>query len=764
MGSHQLIRKQALGFFVLLVLGAFCLLVPFGQRTSAGSNPPVGTLWEKTVQINAGEPGELNGRWSVKLESANSQTVSLRYTFQGEFGFITDQVCNNPSSIPIPWNRLGVRATLSGGGTNAPPTFTDESLATVKLDYQAPAFVNCWAMVNPPPAYPSAVSYVRYSSYRFSAIQSGIQTEFFTELSTVVLRMTNDSSPAADVFVGASISIPTIGVDPETTTTKPQTSTTRAGAGSTPVENSAVVTTTTLLDEEAGIIIPTEGGPDGDSGISGNDTEADVQVVDVLYDMETETPIQEKERKKNTANSLVVTAAVLISALAAAAPALGAVSAAGAIGGVIGVTTSRSFSGGQLLPQVPKPTEIAVRNSKLITGKLKKIPELRSPPDVDLEQDFVSPSIGRATEGVAFGVGVTHVGRVFVTVISLLQYVSRIRIFRPGLRRWAEIALVSPTLAAVTPLLLLSCGGVLPALCANEIISSTLTMVVLFALAMFAPIFSIFVVVGWFVGRLLLDRGSLVVSVAESIALLPGLLFLPMMQRNLLGPRPRSRPWEHVLALVLAPCVAALAYRNWLIHFVDVTCSLCNIIVAPLHWTYGERMLVVRSESTALVIGVLMAIMIMVIAEFAVQFSDGDGKPKIMFKRFVSEKSPIQILRREYIDLVAVELDEPARWGRWWRYGLAGLLSTFVLFEVLGMRSVVLVVVFLFAVAVTKRFPRSLKDKEVHPIVKTVPMAAFGLLLGTFAVSPSRAFIAFAVVAVLAASGSLVRTRPLWDS
>ena len=413
---------------------------------------------------------------------------------------------------------------------------------------------------------------------------------------------------------------------------------------------------------------------------------------------------------------------------------------------------------------MPKPTEIAVRNSKLITGKLKKIPELRSPPDVDLEQDFVSPSIGRATEGVAFGVGVTHVGRVFVTVISLLQYVSRIRIFRPGLRRWAEIALVSPTLAAVTPLLLLSCGGVLPALCANEIISSTLTMVVLFALAMFAPIFSIFVVVGWFVGRLLLDRGSLVVSVAESIALLPGLLFLPMMQRNLLGPRPRSRPWEHVLALVLAPCVAALAYRNWLIHFVDVTCSLCNIIVAPLHWTYGERMLVVRSESTALVIGVLMAIMIMVIAEFAVQFSDGDGKPKIMFKRFVSEKSPIQILRREYIDLVAVELDEPARWGRWWRYGLAGLLSTFVLFEVLGMRSVVLVVVFLFAVAVTKRFPRSLKDKEVHPIVKTVPMAAFGLLLGTFAVSPSRAFIAFAVVAVLAASGSLVRTRPLWDS
>jgi hypothetical protein len=175
-GSHQIVKNRVFGFFVLLVLGAMCLLVPFGQRTSAASNPPVGTVWEKVVQTNPGEPGELNVKWSVKLESANTQTVSLRYTFQGEVGFITDQVCNNPSSIPLPWDRLAVTATLSGGGPSAPSTFTDESLATAKLDFQAPTFVNCWAMVNPPPAYPSAVSYVRYSGYRFSAIHSGIPT------------------------------------------------------------------------------------------------------------------------------------------------------------------------------------------------------------------------------------------------------------------------------------------------------------------------------------------------------------------------------------------------------------------------------------------------------------------------------------------------------------------------------------------------------------------------------------------------------------
>ena len=365
MGTHQLTRKQAHGFLVLLVLGAMCLLVPFGQRSSAASNPPLGSLWEKSIQINEGEPGELNGRWSVKLESVNTQTVTLRYTFQGEFGFITDQVCNNPSSIPVPWNKIGVRATLSGGGTNAPSSFFDESLATAKLDYQAPAFVNCWINSNPPPAYPSAVSYVRYSGYRFSAIQSGIPTEFFSASSEVELRSSNDSSPAASNFLGASISIPIIGVDPETTTTKPPTSTTITGASTTTVENSAGVTTSTLVGDDAGTTIPTEDVVTGTDGeVNGNDVGVSEEVVDVAYDMETETPVQEEKRKEGTANSLIAITAILFSSLAAAAPSLGVVGAAGAIGGFVGVTTSRSFSGGELLPQVPKPTATAVVASK----------------------------------------------------------------------------------------------------------------------------------------------------------------------------------------------------------------------------------------------------------------------------------------------------------------------------------------------------------------------------------------------------------------
>ena len=236
-----------------------------------------------------------------------------------------------------------------------------------------------------------------------------------------------------------------------------------------------------------------------------------------------------------------------------------------------------------------------------------------------------------------------------------------------------------------------------------------------------------------------------------------------MMQRNLLGPRSRSRQWEYTFALVLAPCVATLAYRNWLTHFSDITGSLC-LMANPLSGTCGSRLLGTNTELEALIVGIVMAVLVMFVAFVAVQYSDGDGRPEIMFGRFVQLERPIQILRREYVDLATVELGEPSQWGHLWRYGISGLLSIFLLFEVLGMRSIVVVLVFLFVVVLTRRFPRPLKSREIHPIVKTVPMAIFGLLLGAIAVSPSRVFIAFAVVAIMTATASLVRTRTLWDS
>ena len=765
MGSHRIIRNRVcVGSFVF-VFGVLFALFPFGHRTSAASNPPVGTVWEKNVQINAGEPGELNVRWSVKLESANTQTVSLRYTFQGEVGFITDQVCNNPSSIPLPWDRLAVTATLSGGGPSAPSTFTDESLATAKLDFQAPTFVNCWAMVNPPPAYPSAVSYVRYSGYRFSAIQSGIPTGFVSKISSVALSVTDNSNPAASNFVGTTISNPIIQISADSTTSLPKTTTSQAGEGTNTDGGTVGVSSTTAPSEVVGTTIPTETvPPDLGAGPDESGNAASDEVVGVPYDLETETPEQEEKRKEDTASSLAVTAAVLISSLAAAAPALGAVSAAGAVGGVIGITTARSFSGGQILPQVPSPSEATVEKSKSSNPrKLKDPPDQTSATDVVLENSFTTPNTVSSAKGATRGVSLGHVGRLFAYVISGLQNLSRLHMFRPGLRRWAELALVNPALAAMLPLAIFSCSALLAALATDGLMRSTVTMLCLFSLSILAPVFSLFTVIGWCVGRMLFSSGTVAMSVSEAVALLPGLLFLPMMLRNLIGPRMRSHSWERILALLLAPIVATFAYRNWILHYSGVADSLSKKLSSTLSLDVGVHVLGRTSELIALALGLFMAVSVMSVAAVALRFADGHGQPELMFRRFVREENPTQVLRRAYVDLATVELGEPARWARWMRYGIAGLLSTYLLSEVLGMESIILVVVFLIGVALAKKSQRTLFKNEVHPIVKTIPMVGIGLVLGTISVSPNRVFFSFAIVALLAMVSSVVRTRSLWD-
>jgi hypothetical protein len=504
--------------------------------------------------------------------------------------------------------------------------------------------------------------------------------------------------------------------------------------------------------------------PDAEGGVI--DNEAGEQVVGVPYDLETETPVQEEKRKEDTASSLAVTAAVLISSLAAAAPALGAVSAAGAIGGVIGVTTARSFSGGQLLPQVPNPSETVVEKSK--PSSLKKprdLPDQTSPTDVVLgDYSFSNPNTVSPAKGAIGGVSLAHVGRLFAFVISGLQNLSRVHVFRPGLRRWAEVALVNPALAAMLPLAIFCCSAVLALMRTGDLISSTATMFVLFILSILAPVFSIFVVLGWCIGRMLFSSGTVAMSVSEGIALLPGLLFIPMMLRNLIGPRTRSHSWERVLALLLAPCVAALAYRNWILHFSGVSDSLSKKLSSTFSLEVGDRVLGQTSEVASLLLGLFMAISVMLIAVAAVRFADDHGRPELMFRRFVQEENPMQILRRAYVSVATVELGEPSPWSRWMRYGLAALLSTYALSDKLGLGSVILVLVFLGGIALAKKFERKLLRNEVHPIVKTVPMVGFGLLLGAISVSQNRVFISFTVVAVLGIASSAIRTRTLWDS
>jgi len=61
------------------------IMLPLGLRADAVTNPPVGTSWTDVIQVNPGDPGELNVTWTVKLETLTNSQISFRYTFLGEF-------------------------------------------------------------------------------------------------------------------------------------------------------------------------------------------------------------------------------------------------------------------------------------------------------------------------------------------------------------------------------------------------------------------------------------------------------------------------------------------------------------------------------------------------------------------------------------------------------------------------------------------------------------------------------------------------------
>jgi ABC-type proline/glycine betaine transport system permease subunit len=109
-----------------------------------------------------------------------------------------------------------------------------------------------------------------------------------------------------------------------------------------------------------------------------------------------------------------------------------------------------------------------------------------------------------------------------------------------------------------------------------------------------------------------------------------------------------------------------------------------------------------------------------------------------------------------------IEISAPSRLLRFSKIGVAAVLTTYALSEILGWRSIVLVVAFLAGTTYVRQVSTRRDLKQVHPVVKTVPMVALGLAMAQFSVSPSKAFIAFAAIAVVATVTSVVRPRPLW--
>jgi len=762
-GTNRLIRRYATRGLFTLVLGCMFIMLPLALRVDAVANPPVGTSWTDVIQVNPGDPGELNVTWTVKLETLTNSQISFRYTFLGEFGFITDTPCNNPTPLPLPFDRLSFTGSMTGGGAQRPANLVDESLLTAKANYQAPTFVNCWNMANPPPSYPNAISYVRYQGLRFSGLHTVSRSEYFSQGATVQLSALTNASPNGVSFLMGTIAIPPIDSGLATTTTKPSANSTTSSPGD------SVATTSTVVDgESTTTVFPDTTDVTRNAILDGVTIgEPGNLATDIDYNLAQETPVQEEQRKQDTASSLVVTATVLVSSLASFLPSLGSVGAVGAIGaasGVLGVATSRTLSGGQLLPQVPARLQdsypdVSGRNSRSSSIDSRKDPES----DVDFSNPFDVPTQSTAKDGGSPGVERASVGRLFTGVVTVIQHVSRVRFLRPGLRRWAELALVNPAAAALVPFIVTSGAVVLGILRAKSLVAPMAAIFILFLLSVTAPFFAILVSAGWWLGRVMEDHHSLAIGLSESLALLPGLLFIPMMLRGLIGPRGQTKDWERTLAFVCSPLVAVFAYRSWSLRISDVAGSVSVRIFDPLGMPLGRPLFGMDGTTAGVYLSIAMSLVVCAIAFAAVRFADDRGHPILMFRSWVKMSDPRQRLRRDYVDVATVELGTPTFRWRLFRFIFAGSLATYLLSEILGWQSIVLVVFFLLGVVFVRRSSRIVSTEPIHPIAKTIPMVALGLAMSEFSISSERAFIAFALVALLVVGTTLIRSRALWE-
>ena len=758
-GGRVRVKKGVIGA-IALCAGAAVMGLSGIVGVRAASNPPVGTVWEMNKQQDAGNVGELNVKLSVKLDALTDTNITFRYTFFGEIGFITSQPCTNPTAIPLPFNRVAFTISWSGSSSPGQPTpLVNESLLSAKPDYLAPSFVNCWGPLgNPPSFYPNAVSYVRYQGLRFSMTATVPRSPYFAEGvgHSVTFSATSNANPDGVNFVGGSIPVPSISAastSATTTTTTPKKSTTTS-------EPTVGETTTTVADGQVPTTDPTTDTTEPVRNATFDPVIEDetMSVDGTAVDMAMETPQQEQTRKEHTADSLAVTVAVLASSLATVVPAVGAVGAVGAAGGVAGALSSRGFGGSDLLPQRSRAELTSGRRRVLPRMKPKSLPERK---DIELKNPFDSPQSFSEESGEVTTSTTDSVGPLFVRLVTTLQAASRIPALRPGLRRIAEVSVVSPAAAVSIPFVAAGGAAVLGLMFTHNRIGFDVASVGLFLLSFLAPLLSVLVAFGWFVGRVVGSPVASYVAVCESLALVPGLLLIPMMARSIIGPPERSRTWEWYASVVLTPFVAAYAFKSWLFSLNAQVKTLATLAPDSMGRARTHATLAV-SPDTSLAIGAVFALLATAVAILAIAYSEGSGTPYFILEKWIRRDDPAHQERIRCIECTTLEAPTPRKWLQPTAYVIVAAGAGLVLSPILGWKAFVLIGVFLAGVGLSPRIGRRV-SLEVHPIVKKVPMVCLGIALGAISVSPERALLAFGIITLVVLATLPVRTRQLWS-
>lgn len=401
---------------------------------------------------------------------------------------------------------------------------------------------------------------------------------------------------------------------------------------------------------------------------------------------------------------------------------------------------------------------------------LPKNGKTRPKPEQDYQNkgpsnDFKTPRAMTAEDGALYGRGPKFMGGLFVYEIFAIQTLSKFRILRIGLRRWAELSLLSPVIAALIPLIIFCTSTSLAIMVSNDWLSEVVAVSVLFLFSVLMPVFSIIAICGWFLGRL--SSGMSVAEQAvEAVLLLIGLGFTPLAMRVLIGPTWKSLRRGLIFPAGVALMVAYLGFDTFIKNLSSQIGTYANRLSGDSQTnteTFSTRIveyLTFEGENTHLFVATAL-VLTSLVAFSAVWLSDYQGRPIMFLNSLHDRESSKYLLRREYAENVRVELKEGSSLTQALQYVFAGCVMGFLMWDVTFGWTVPIVVGFLLGYFVIAQTKIQTRTRTIHPASRAAIL--FVVITGVSNIMKNYAIVGTVVIGGTCLVFLLLRPRQLWS-
>jgi hypothetical protein len=341
--------------------------------------------------------------------------------------------------------------------------------------------------------------------------------------------------------------------------------------------------------------------------------------------------------------------------------------------------------------------------------------------------------------------------RIFRAVLNECRNLSRVRIFRTGLVRLAEIAYISPLTAVLIQLSALLIGPLLVVV-QHDSQTGTLQKTSLICIGILSPLLGILTLAGWIVASTL--KNPSLEDLSFILALLPGVFILPLAVRGLVGPRNGHKKMHHwVSVLASASICHAILYSLYFqdFHSFEYTIqkTVASVFNSGLPTSSG-------SNDPNIFIPVILTMMTALIsAIIAAFFSTSEGEPLP-----ISKEAKPEYAKRD-ITSALVPISASSKLSIRTRY-----VFSFALLAIFSsdFPIVSLTLAFSLFVGINLIINKRKSDRPGegrHPVFRVFPVLLVGLLLRLSGLQFDH-WTLLIILAIISSVPNLIQTKKIW--